>query len=82
MKNIYVGNLGFDVTEQQLQTLFATYGKVEKATVVLDAGSKQSRGFGFVEMSDSGEAETAMKALNGSGFHERNLKVSEARNKA
>jgi len=70
---LYVGNLGYSVTEEQLQELFATYGQVKEVTIV------EGRGFGFVEMSGPEEAQNAQEALNNSDFQGRTLKVDEAR---
>jgi cold-inducible RNA-binding protein len=81
MKNIYVGNLDFGVTEEQLRTLFATYGQVDKVTLVTDRDTGQPRGFGFVEMANAAEADKAIGALNGTPLSGRNLNVNEARPK-
>jgi len=81
MKNIYVGNLDFNATEEQVRSLFAAHGKVEKVTLVTDRDTGQPRGFGFVEMSDAGEADRAIAALNGSQLGSRALSVNEARPK-
>ena len=70
---LYVGNLSYSVTDEQLEGLFSPHGKVKSANVI---GNK---GFGFVEMSDSAEAEKAKEALDGTDFEGRNLKVDEAR---
>jgi RNA recognition motif-containing protein len=77
--NIYVSNLGFSVNDAELNKLFASYGAVKSAKVILDKLTNQSRGFGFVEMTDDNAAETAMKALNGTMVEGRALKVNEAR---
>lgn len=77
-KKIYVGNLSFSTTEDELRDLFATYGKVESAAIVSDRVSGQSRGFGFVEMSTAEEAQAAISVLNGRELGGRQLKVSEA----
>ena len=69
---LYVGNLGFSVTVDQLQELFSTYGEVKNVNIV------EGRGFGFVEMSNQSEAEKAKKTLNGSDFKGRTLKINEA----
>lgn len=82
MKNIYVGNLDFATTEDQLQTLFGGHGKVEAVTIVRDRDTGQSRGFAFVEMAVDSEADNAIKALNGSLVGGRTLNVNEARPKA
>ena len=76
--NIYVGNLSFSVTEEDLRTAFQTFGSVEKAAVITDKMSGQSRGFGFVEMPNKDEAIKAIESLNGKDLKGRNLKVNEA----
>jgi len=77
--NIYVGNLSYEVTEQDLQAAFEVFGKVSTASVVKDKMSGQSKGFGFVEMAEKGEAEAAIKDLNGKELKGRTLSVNEAR---
>lgn len=77
--NIYVGNLSFEVTDDDLRSAFEAYGKVDSASVVTDKFSGRSRGFGFVEMPTNAEAQTAISSLDGSDLKERNLKVNEAR---
>ena len=79
--NIYVGNLSFETTEDQLRQMFSTYGEVTKAAVVTDKFSGESRGFGFVEMAGKAEAIEAIKALNGQDLNGRTLNVNEARPK-
>jgi cold-inducible RNA-binding protein len=79
MKNIYVGNLDYATTEQDLRGLFEPYGPVENATVAKDKFSGQSRGFGFVEMTNDADAEKAISELNGRQLGNRNLTVNEAR---
>jgi RNA recognition motif-containing protein len=76
---LYVGNLSFSVTDHSLQTLFTPYGQVASAQVIMDRDSGRSKGFGFVEMSQSQEAEAAIKALNGMEHEGRPLTVNEAR---
>jgi RNA recognition motif-containing protein len=78
---LFVGNFSFSTTESDLQTLFAPFGNVESVSVVTDRMTGRSRGFGFVEMSDRGEAEKAIEALNGKEFGGRTLNVNEARPK-
>ncbi|MDI6762379.1 MAG: RNA-binding protein [Thermodesulfobacteriota bacterium] len=80
--NIYVGNLSFDVSEENLQTAFSAYGQVSSATIVKDKYSGQARGFGFVEMPDSNEARTAIANLNGKELNGRQMNVNEARPRA
>jgi RNA recognition motif-containing protein len=76
--NIYVGNLSFNLTEDDLRTAFSAYGTVEKAAIITDKMSGQSRGFGFVEMPNKDEAIKAIEGLNGKDLKGRNLKVNEA----
>ncbi len=78
---IYVGNLPFSMDNDALLELFKQHGEVEEATVVTDRDTGQSRGFGFVTMSDGGEANKAMEAINGQEMDGRALKVSEAKPK-
>src|SRR5579862_1273672 len=81
MKNIYVGNLSFDATEDQVRSMFEQYGAVDRVSIVTDRDTGQSRGFAFVEMPDDDAAGKAMDALNGSNLSGRNLTVNEARPK-
>jgi cold-inducible RNA-binding protein len=81
MKNIFVGNLSYSVTEQTLRSLFETYGSVERINIVTDRDSGQPRGFAFVEMTNNAEAEKAISALNGKDVEGRTLNVNEARPK-
>ena len=81
MTNIYVGNLDFATSEDQLRTLFAAYGAVKTVTAVTDRDTGQPRGFAFVEMTDDGEARAAIRTLNGSVHGGRALIVNEARPK-
>jgi len=76
-KNLYVGNLPFTMTSDQLRDMFAQYGNVARAQVVTDRETGRSRGFGFVEMADGGDQ--AVQALNGQMFEGRTLTVNEAR---
>lgn len=76
---IYVGGLPYSATEQQLSDLFAVHGAVESARIITDKFTGQSRGFGFVEMASSDEAQKAISALNGSDMGGRTLTVNEAR---
>jgi RNA recognition motif-containing protein len=80
--NIYVGNLSFEVTDADLQQLFAAYGEVESASVIKDRFSGESRGFGFVEMPSKNDAEAAIAALNGKDVKGRSITVNEAKPKA
>ena len=79
--NIYVGNLSWGTSEQDLQTAFGAFGQVASVSIVKDKYSGESRGFGFVEMPDTGEANQAVTSLNGSEVGGRNLTVNEARPK-
>ena len=76
---MYVGNLSFDVTDEDLLSAFSEYGNVETANVIKDRTSNQSRGFGFVDMPDNSEADKAIKALNGTELKGRNIKVNQAK---
>ncbi len=82
MKNIFVGNLDFGVREEAIRALFETYGAVERVSIMTDRETGRSRGFAFVEMTNEGEAERAISALNGSNLSGRALNVNEARPKA
>lgn len=82
MKNLYVGNLPHSATEADLRSIFQPHGEVEKVTMVTDRDTGRFRGFAFVEMTDSGEAEKAIAALNGTDMGGRALTVNEARPKA
>jgi len=81
MKNIYVGNLSFGATEDSVRSLFETHGTVGRVNIVTDRDTGQPRGFGFVEMSNDGEGEKAIAALNGADLDGRTLNVNEARPK-
>ena len=78
-KKIYVGNLNYQTTDEQLSDLFGQYGTVESANIIYDRYTNQSKGFGFVEMADEETATAAISALNGTEFNSRELRVSEAR---
>jgi RNA recognition motif-containing protein len=79
--NMYVSNLGFDVQDDDLRSLFTPYGEVTSARVISDKVTGQSRGFGFVEMRDETAAKKAMTELNDAAVQGRNIKVVEARPK-
>jgi cold-inducible RNA-binding protein len=81
VKNIFVGNLDFAATESSLRTLFETHGKVDRVSIVTDRDTGRPRGFAFVEMSDSSEADRAIAALNGTDLGGRTLNINEARPK-
>ena len=77
--NIYVGNLGYGVTDGQLEALFREFGTVDSVNLIKDKYSGESKGFGFVEMNKQAEAEEAIKKLNGRTLDGRNLTVNIAR---
>lgn len=77
--NIYVGNLAYSATDEDLSELFKQYGAVISAKVIVDRETKRSRGFGFVEMEDSNEANQAIEALDGNEAFGRPLRVNIAR---
>ena len=79
--NIYVGNLSFSTTESDLKEAFERFGQVDSASIIMDRHTNQSRGFGFVEMADSGEAKAAIEGLNGTDMQGRSLRVNEARDR-
>jgi RNA recognition motif-containing protein len=79
--NIFVGNLSYRTTQDELHTAFAQYGGVERVNIVTDRDTGQSRGFAFVEMRDAGEAQAAITHLNGTELNGRVLNVNEARPK-
>ena len=78
---LYVGNLLYNTTEDDLRTLFSQYGTVESVAVITDRDSGQSKGFGFVEFNDDSEAKSAISALSGQHYGGRALTVNEARPK-
>jgi len=81
MKKIFVGNLSYSATEVELRSMFEAYGAVESVHIVTDRDSGQPRGFGFVEMTNDGEATNAITGLNGKDLQGRTLNVNEARPK-
>src|ERR1017187_6434036 len=81
MKNIFVGNLDFAATESSIRALFEPHGSVERVNLVTDRDTGRSRGFAFVEMTDSAEADKAITALNGTQLDGRALNINEARPK-
>lgn len=81
MKNIFVGNLSFGVTEDSIRSAFEAYGTVDRVSVVKDRDTGQARGFGFVEMNDDAEANRAINGLNGKELDGRAMNVNEARPK-
>src|SRR6059036_2658195 len=81
-KKIFVGNLSFDTTSADLESLFSQAGTCTSATVITDRDTGRSRGFGFVEMSSASEAQKAIQELNGKELQGRTLNVSEARERS
>ena len=81
MKNIFVGNLDFNTSEDELRQLFQTYGQVDRVSIMTDRDTGRSRGFGFVEMANAEEGEKAIAAINGTQVGGRTLNVNEARPK-
>jgi RNA recognition motif-containing protein len=79
VKKIYVGNISFKATEDNIRELFSNYGDVESVKIITDPYTGQPKGFGFVEMSLEEDAKKAISGLNGKTFMERTLSVSEAR---
>jgi RNA recognition motif-containing protein len=77
-RKLYVGNLSFSVTEQDLTKLFSQAGQCESAAVITDRATGQSRGFGFVEMSSNAEAQAAIQQFDGQEFMGRTIRVNEA----
>ncbi|MFI5071761.1 MAG: RNA recognition motif domain-containing protein, partial [Terriglobales bacterium] len=81
MKNIFVGNLDFNTSEDDLRQLFAAYGQVDRVSIMTDRDTGRSRGFGFVEMTNAEEGEKAIAAINGTQVGGRAVNVNEARPK-
>lgn len=81
-QKLYVGNLGFEVTSQELQDVFTTVGPCTSVTVLMDRTTGQSRGFGFVEMTSNSDAQKAVQQLDGKEIKGRAIKVSEARERS
>jgi cold-inducible RNA-binding protein len=81
MTNIFVGNLSFKTTQEELMAAFSQYGNVERVNIVTDRDTGQPRGFAFVEMSERRDAETAISQLNGAELNGRTMNVNEARPK-
>jgi RNA recognition motif-containing protein len=77
--NIYVGNLSYEVTEEDLKQAFETFGEVDTVKIIKDNYTGRSKGFGFVEMADKAKAQSAIEGLNGKDLKGRNLNVNEAR---
>jgi len=81
VKNIFVGNLDFNTSEDELRKLFETHGQVDRVSIMTDRDTGRSRGFGFVEMTSAEDGEKAIAALNGTQVGGRTLNVNEARPK-
>jgi cold-inducible RNA-binding protein len=81
MKKVFVGNLDFGATEESIRSAFEAYGAVERVSLMTDRDTGRSRGFAFVEMSDSAEADAAINGLNGTNLGGRAINVNEARPK-
>ena len=79
MKNIYVGNLPFETTQSQLEELFAPFGQIQSARIVMDRETGRSRGFAFVQMGQDSDADQAISALNETDFNGKRLRINEAR---
>ena len=77
--NIYVGNIAWGVSDDELEALFAQYGEVNSARIIIDRESGRSKGFGFVEMATADSANAAIEALNGNDFGGRDLRVNQAK---
>lgn len=78
-RRLYIGNLSYNMSSSDLETLFSEHGTVRSAEVISDKSTGQSRGFGFVEMDSDEEAQAAIAALNGQAYEDRTLTVNEAR---
>jgi len=81
MKNIFVGNLSYNTTEDTVRALFEPFGAVDKVSVITDRDTGRAKGFGFVEMSSNADADRAIAALNGKELDGRALNINEARPK-
>ncbi len=79
MMNIYVGNLPYSISEDELRDLFAAHGEVSSANIIMDRESGRSKGFGFVEMPDKAQGEAAVNAINETDVQGRSVRVNEAR---
>lgn len=77
--NIYVGNISYDMTETQLKDLFSQHGEVVSAKIISDQFSGKSKGFGFIEMTDKNDANSAIQQLDGTSVQNRNIKVNLAK---
>jgi RNA recognition motif-containing protein len=79
--NIYVGNLSYEITDDEVRDIFSPHGEISSVSIIKDKYSGQSKGFGFVEMPNQAEAEEAIKTLNESDLKGRNIKVNQAKPK-
>ena len=79
MMNLYVGNLPYQTTEDDLRNAFSAHGEVQRVSLIIDRDTGRSKGFGFVEMGDRAAGEAAISALDGTDFDGRNIKVNEAK---
>lgn len=77
--NIYIGNLPYSISEDELRDLFASHGEVSSANIIIDKDSGRSKGFGFIEMPNKDQGESAIKAINETDVQGRNVRVNEAR---
>ena len=81
-KNIYIGNLNYATTEDEVRDVFAQYGTVESVNIIIDRDTNRSKGFGFVEMQDEDSAKAAISALNGTDLNDREIRVNEAKKRS
>jgi RNA recognition motif-containing protein len=79
--NMYIGNLSYDLTEEELRGIFSEYGEVSSVNIITDKYTGKSKGFGFIDMPNNSEADQAIKALNGTLLKDRTIKVNQARPK-
>ncbi|MFK7815863.1 MAG: RNA recognition motif domain-containing protein [Gammaproteobacteria bacterium] len=79
--NIYIGNLPYSISEEELRELFTTHGEVSSANIIMDRDSGRSKGFGFIEMPDNTQGEAAINAINQTDVQGRSVRVNEARPK-
>jgi RNA recognition motif-containing protein len=82
LTEIYVGNIAYDVSDEDLEKAFRRFGQVQSARIITNKSSGESKGYGFVEMPDADEAQAAIKGLNGKGLKGRDIVVNEARSRA
>ncbi len=79
MMNIYIGNLPYSISEDELRDLFTAHGEVSSANIIMDRDSGRSKGFGFIEMPDKAQGEAAINAINQTDVQGRSVRVNEAR---